>query len=167
VLAHTIFYQDEVRADNQFEARASDVVPGELLLARTFVDAIAGPFAPEEFKDAHRQKLQDLITAKLKRGEVAPAGPSAKSAAPMVDIMDALKKSIDARKKRTPMESSVARREPGRATALRASRGSIGREFQADNLLPIFNINGRTCRRLAVSAVSEWLTIEPKPKVKR
>jgi DNA end-binding protein Ku len=119
LLAHTMSYQDEVRADNQFEARVSDVVPQELLLARTFVEAIAGPFAPEEFKDAHRPKLQDLITAKLKRGEVALAGPSAKSAAPIVDIMDALKKSIESRRTRTPIEPSVARREPGREAALK------------------------------------------------
>jgi len=119
LLAHTMFYQDEVRADSEFEVKASDVSPKELELARTFVDLIAGPFAPEEFKDTHREKLQALISAKLGRGEVAPAGPSTESAAPIVNIMDALKKSIEASRKRPPLAPSVARREPERATALK------------------------------------------------
>jgi non-homologous end joining protein Ku len=62
------------------------------------VGAIAGQFAPEEFKDAHREKLQGLISAKMAHGKVAASGPTAKSMAPVVDIMQALRKSIDGKK---------------------------------------------------------------------
>jgi DNA end-binding protein Ku len=114
-----MYYEDEVRADSEFETNVSEVAPKELQLAKTFVEAIAGPFAPQEFSDSHRQKLEALISAKLARGEVAAASaPAAKPAANTVDILEALKKSIEQSRKSTT-ESPVRRREPGRVTEIK------------------------------------------------
>ena len=52
LFAHTMFYENEVRAENQVETRIAEVSPKELQLALQFVEAIAGPFAPGEFKDS-------------------------------------------------------------------------------------------------------------------
>src|SRR5437763_16469980 len=47
ILAHTMFYVDEIRFENEFRANVQDVGPKELELARTFLEAIEAPFAPE------------------------------------------------------------------------------------------------------------------------
>jgi DNA end-binding protein Ku len=119
LLAHTMYYQDEVRAESEFETKISEVAPKELQLAKAFVEAIAGPFAPEEFADSHRQNLEALISAKVARGEVAGSGRAPKPAAPALDIFEALKKSLEQSRKSREEEPPVSRREPGRVTEIK------------------------------------------------
>ena len=64
ILAHTMFYVDEIRFENEFRANVQGVGPKELELARTFLEAIEAPFAPEEFKDVYREELQAMIAKK-------------------------------------------------------------------------------------------------------
>jgi DNA end-binding protein Ku len=99
LLAHTMFYNNEIRANNEAEAGA-DLAPKELDLAKTFVQAISGPFAPEEFKDAYREEVRKMISGKLERQEVAASASSPQPvAAPVVNVLDALKKSLALAKK--------------------------------------------------------------------
>jgi len=90
--------------------------------ALPFVEAIAGSFAPEDFADSHRQKLEALIAAKLARGEVAASAPVSKSASAAAgtrDILEALKRSIEQNQPWPKGESAVPRREPGRVTEIK------------------------------------------------
>jgi DNA end-binding protein Ku len=122
LLAHMMYYKDEVRAEGEFETKMSDVPPKEVQLAKTFVEAIAGPFAPEDFADSHRQRLEALISTKLARGEVAASAPVSKSAsapAGTLDILEALKRSIEQNQQMRQAESAVPRREPGRVTEIK------------------------------------------------
>jgi DNA end-binding protein Ku len=110
LLAHTIFYSNEIRAANEVEANVSDVVPKELNLAKTFVEAIAGPFAPEEFKDTYREQMEQLIASKVERQELAGASASAApTSVPVVNILDALKKSLELAKKPASKAEQVTR----------------------------------------------------------
>ncbi len=122
LLAHTIFYVNEIRTANEVEANVVDVAPKELNLAKTFVEAIAGPFAPEEFKDAYQEQVRNLIASKVQRQEVAASAPEREGAtAPVVNILDALKKSLELAKK--PAEQAAAqpsRRAPDKVTALKS-----------------------------------------------
>ena len=121
LLAHTMFYNDEIRAGTEFQTNISDVAPKELELAKTFVDAIAGPFAPEEFKDAYREQVQNLISSKVERRQVAASTPAMRPAhAPVVNILDALKKSLETTKKPVKAEPQPARRAPGKVTQLKS-----------------------------------------------
>jgi DNA end-binding protein Ku len=61
LLAHTMFYIDEIRFENEFRTDVQSVGAKELEVAKTFLGAIEAPFAPEEFKDAYREELQALI----------------------------------------------------------------------------------------------------------
>lgn len=120
LLGHTMYYEEEVRAESEFETKISDTAPKELQLAKAFVETIAGPFAPEEFKDSHRQRLEALISAKLARSETASSAPVAKPPAATVDIMEALRKSIETKRKPRESDAPVPRREPASATGSKA-----------------------------------------------
>jgi DNA end-binding protein Ku len=97
ILLHTMFYEDEVRKDQEFRADPSVVTPREMELARSFIETLAAPFEPEKYKDAYRERLQELINAKIEGREVAHA-EAAKTTPPVIDIVEALKQSIAMRK---------------------------------------------------------------------
>lgn len=112
ILAHTMFYVDEVRFENEFRTNVEGIGAQELQLAKTFLEAIEGPFAPEEFKDAYREELEAMVAKK--RAEVGVASEARKpaaSAVPVVDILEALKKSI-----------AMARKPPARVTEIKNKR---------------------------------------------
>src|SRR5579862_9112856 len=121
LLAHTMYYNDEIRSSNEFQTNISEVAPKELELATTFVEAIAGPFAPEEFKDSYRENVQKLVSSKLERQQVAVSSPTPQpAAAPVVNILDALKKSLEIAKKPPKTEVPPSRRAPGKVTELKS-----------------------------------------------
>lgn len=94
IITHTMFYPDEVRSVQEFRTDVSLVTAKELALARMLIDTLAAPFEPAKFKDTFRERLRELIDAKVQGKSVAyeEALPSARVA----DIMEALEKSLAA-----------------------------------------------------------------------
>ena len=124
ILAHTMFYTDEIRFENEYRASVEGVGAKELELAKTFLEAIEGPFAPEEFKDVYREELQAMITKKMSEvGAISAAQTPAKTG-PVVDILEALKKSIAMARKPPVPETQPARKTPGRVTEIKGKRQS-------------------------------------------
>jgi DNA end-binding protein Ku len=121
MLAHTMFYTDEIRFENEFHAGVEPAGAKEVALARTFLEAIAAPFAPEEFKDMYREDVQALIAKKRTEAAVAPA---AQSSAGPVDILEALKQSIAKARKGPEEETPPIRKTPGRVTEIKGKRQS-------------------------------------------
>jgi DNA end-binding protein Ku len=119
LLAHTMYYVDEVRGHDEYQVDVTHTNPKELELAKTFVQAIAGAFDPEEFKDAYREGLQNLITEKMTRNEVSAAGQKAEvvsmPATSVIDIMEALRRSLELRRPPATEQKSSA---PGTARAI-------------------------------------------------
>jgi DNA end-binding protein Ku len=70
----------------------------ELKLAEQLVDSISGDFAPREWHNEYRERLQALIAAKAKGQKVVPLRP--RPAAPSSDLADALRASIAANRER-------------------------------------------------------------------
>lgn len=107
IITHTMFYPDEVRTIQEFRTDAGLLTPKELGLARTLIETLAAPFEPEKFKDTYRERLKQLIEAKVEGRQVAEAEtpPPAK----VVDIMEALEKSLAAAKDRKPAKPERAK----------------------------------------------------------
>jgi len=124
ILAHTMFYVDEIRFENEFRANVEGVGAKELELAKTFLEAIEAPFAPEEFKDLYREELQAMIAKKMSEAGAAPAALPATETQPVVDILEALKKSIALTRKPPVQETRAARKTPGRVTEIKSKRQS-------------------------------------------
>ena len=99
LLAHTLFYHNEIRRQHEVTANVESLAPKEVDLATAVIEAIAEPFAPEEFTDQQKNKLETLITAKAHRQETLPSTPQATVLAPAVDIMAALQQSLKTLKK--------------------------------------------------------------------
>ena len=95
----TMLWPDEIR-EPQFGFLDDDVEvrPQELAMAGTLIESLSGEFDPNEHKDTYREALEEVIEAKVEGHEiVAPAARPDEGAA-VVDLMAALRASVDAAK---------------------------------------------------------------------
>jgi DNA end-binding protein Ku len=113
MILHTMFYEDEIRRADEYRADASAVNPKELELATRLIGALAAPFEPAKYKDTYREKLNQLIDAKV-AGDESYEAPKPK-AADVVNIMDALQRSLSltepASDKRKPAAVEVEQKQ--------------------------------------------------------
>ncbi|GGK98589.1 non-homologous end joining protein Ku [Mangrovihabitans endophyticus] len=100
LVLNTMLWPDEVRAvDFGFLDEEIETRPAELAMASSLIDSMAGSFKPEEFTDNYREALQEVIDAKVEGREVvAPEEPDEEPAA-AVDLMAALRASVERAKK--------------------------------------------------------------------
>jgi dihydroorotase-like cyclic amidohydrolase len=97
VLMHTMYYNHEIRKVDEFRTDLSLVKEKELALATNLIEALAGEFEPEKYKDDYRDNLLKMIEAK-KAGQEVVATPEPQQAK-VVDILEALKASLAMAKK--------------------------------------------------------------------
>jgi DNA end-binding protein Ku len=91
---HTMFYSNEIRSADEFTGGdKSEVKEAESKLATQLVQTLAAKFEPEKYHDAYHMEMEKLIEAKA-HGQKLAVVPH-KVLAPSVDLMAALKKSIE------------------------------------------------------------------------
>ena len=111
LLLETLYYHDEVRSakDLDMPAAEGELDRGELELAEGLVEKMTAAFDLERYRDEYRDELLQVIERKIAGKEITV--PKLAPLAPVVDIMDALKKSI-------------ARQESGEEASRRRKRAS-------------------------------------------
>lgn len=102
LMLHTMLWPDELR-DGAFAAPPAELKanPAEMSMATMFIDQLSGEFDPSQFTDSYREALEQVVAAKLEGvalpAEAAASGPKE---AEVVDLVAALKASVEAAKKR-------------------------------------------------------------------
>ncbi len=101
LMMQTLLWPDELR-DGQFAAPPDDVTasPAEVDMAGMFIDQLSAPYDPAQFTDSYREALEAVVAAKLGEAPAPEAVPEAESGADVVDLVAALKASVEAAKKR-------------------------------------------------------------------
>ncbi len=109
---HTMYYTNEIASVKEYGASDNiKVTPPEVKLAEQLVETLAADFKPERYRDEFQEQLGELIAAKLKgkKVEVVAAGEAPR--APVIDIMEALKRSLAAREPgKVPAAAPAAKR---------------------------------------------------------
>lgn len=118
LIAHTMYYVNEVRGGEEYAAEQADVPAKELDLATRFVEAIAAPFQPDEFTDRYREQLESLIASKSPVVSRAVATQAPAASGNVVDIIEALRKSLE----KVQAEKSAERKPAERDAPVRKSR---------------------------------------------
>jgi len=121
MLAHTMFYVDEIRSESEYRTDSAAVGAKELELAKTFLEALEAPFAPEEFKDEYRAELEAMIAKKAAQAAPAASKP-APAAKPVVDILEALKKSIAMARKPAASETNAGGKASDSVSEIKSKR---------------------------------------------
>jgi DNA end-binding protein Ku len=100
LVMHTMLWPDELR-DGSFAAPPDSVTvsDAEVTMAQSFIDALSGDFAPGDFTDSYREAVEALVQSKAE-GVAAPEETEAPKEAEVVDLVAALRASVDAAKKR-------------------------------------------------------------------
>jgi DNA end-binding protein Ku len=104
ILSHTMYYQDEIRQVDEFRTDTSLVKDKELAMAKMLISSLEAEFEPQKYHDQYRDNLQKMIEAKIE-GKKVVAAPS-EHVAPVIDIMEALKRSLA--EKRKPAQAATA-----------------------------------------------------------
>ena len=94
LVLHTLYYLDELHKTNRSEAPKAKYSAKELELARSLVKNLTAPFKPQEFKDTYRENVERLIEQKSKGQKITTVKQPRK--APVIDLMEALKRSLKA-----------------------------------------------------------------------
>ena len=124
----TLRYPYEVRDQNEyFDGIENEKVPKDMLdLAIHIVETKKGKFEPQKFEDQYEDALKDLIRKKQKGEKIErPKEPQRSN---VVDLMDALKKSVAADKGARPQAKKGKKRIEGQREMLLPISGKKGKE---------------------------------------
>jgi DNA end-binding protein Ku len=121
LVLHTLFYPDELhKANKQSASGKVNSTRKELDLATELIRHLAGPFNPDQFHDTYRENVKKLIQQKKKGREITPEPKPQR--APVIDLMEALKKSLEASATRVKAGATKSRT---RAAAKPARRRKV------------------------------------------
>ncbi|MGH8901283.1 MAG: Ku protein [Egibacteraceae bacterium] len=97
----TMHWPDEVRAFSLSEVGIDEVPEPreqEVKMAHTLIESLTEDFDPDAFHDAYRERILEAVQAKVSGEEITVV--EAAEPATVVDLMDALKRSVEESKKR-------------------------------------------------------------------
>ena len=89
---HTMFYSNEIRAAESVPTDKIELKDQEKKLAQQLIESLAAPFDPQKYRDEYQENLKAMIAAKLKGQQVTEVAQP--HLAPVIDLMEALKKSL-------------------------------------------------------------------------
>lgn len=93
MVLHTMYYADELHQANKLSTpKKSAFNEKEMDLAKKLIDTLASPFKPETYEDEYRKNVERLIEQKQKGHKITEV--KRPKVAPVVDIMEALKRSL-------------------------------------------------------------------------
>jgi DNA end-binding protein Ku len=126
LVLETLFVEEDVYSDAEIEEAVGDVKTKkqEVALALQVIDSLAGEFDPKELVSEYRRNLQTLLEEKLAGAPPAKPEVEEEAEAPVIDLMEALRKSVaDAKKRKTQAEKPAApKRAPARKKAAAAKK---------------------------------------------
>jgi DNA end-binding protein Ku len=97
LVMYTLHHAAEIRSIDQIDeltAVPKDVKPDELKLAKQVVEMFAGELNLADYRDDYKDELRRIIDAKV-AGEDVVAAPVAETPSNVVDLMAALRRSLD------------------------------------------------------------------------
>ena len=110
----TLFVAEDVRSQAEVEEAVSDteVKDAELELARQVIDSLAADFDPTGLESEYRSTLHEMLEAKLDGQEIKRPEP-AEEETPVIDLMEALRQSVDEAQKQKKAPASKAKSSGG------------------------------------------------------
>jgi DNA end-binding protein Ku len=128
-----MLWPDEVReASFGFLDEDIDVRPQELQMAQSLIDTLSGDFQPEQYSDNYREALQALIDAKVQGKEVVQPEQPAADTGKVVDLMAALRASVEAaREGRTGDASTAGSTTSKKSSAKKTAKSAAAKKSAA------------------------------------
>lgn len=115
IVLYKLRYPHEIKAMKDVpQLDEQKIEKDQLKLARSLVDSMATTYKKLTLQDTYHEALKDMIEAKISGKEIVTVTEEPK---PVVDIMSALKQSIEqAKSQRKPMEKAKGKKKTGAET---------------------------------------------------
>jgi len=116
ICLQTVLWPDEVREPDFEVGAGAELKPAELKMASSLVESLAADFDPSQYADGYREAVMALVEEKVASGEVRRAAEAASEDGAdgdgeVVDLMAALRRSVERAKARrgeaAPAEQEV------------------------------------------------------------
>ena len=114
MLLNTLFFEEEITANpaKEVKEQCSEV---ELKMAKALIEGMSGKFNPSDYKDEYRSKVQEAIERKIAgKGIVSP---KESGSGKMIDLMEALTKSLELAQKPKPAKRTAVKKTSERKKA--------------------------------------------------
>ncbi len=100
LVLETLYLAEDVYSDAEIieAVETAEVKAPELALAHQIIESLDGAFEPSALTSSYRRDLRALLEAKLQGGELPPPSEPESPKAPAVDLLEALKASVEAAK---------------------------------------------------------------------
>ncbi len=123
----TMLWPDEIRdVDFGFLDDKVDVKPQEVAMAGALIDSLSADFDPSQYQDAYREALEEVIDAKVAGREVVQPAETPTESGGVVDLMSALRASVEAAKaKKAP---AAAEKPASKAAAKKAAKPAAAKK---------------------------------------
>ena len=119
LVLHTLYYQDELHKANKAESPKTKFSTKELDMAKSLVQHLTAKFKLAEFHDTYRENVERLIEEKNRGEKITTVKQPRK--APVIDLMETLKKSLQSTRARTAVPSESPRPSKKRARKRQAA----------------------------------------------
>ncbi|HKO66908.1 MAG TPA: Ku protein [Burkholderiaceae bacterium] len=131
LILQELLYADEVRSIDEVEVPDASVNPKELTLAKQLIDSITSKgFDPTQYKDDVQERIEAQIQKKVEGEEITvPEGAAAPAGAKVIDIMEALRASLNRRSGNgTAASASAAKGASPRKSAKQADAKKVAKK---------------------------------------
>ena len=114
MLLNTLFFEEEITANPAKEVKEQGS-EAELKMAKALIEGMSGKFNPSDYKDEYRSKVQEAIERKIAgKGIVSP---KESGSGKMIDLMEALTKSLELAQKPKPAKRTAVKKTSERKKA--------------------------------------------------
>ena len=121
----TMLWPDEIRPADFDELNIDeDIRPQELKMAQSLIANMTDHFDPDEFHDDYREKLEQVVEAKIQGKEIAVVEET--GTATVVDLMEALKASVEATGSGAPKAASGGKKKAGAKAPAKKKKAAAG-----------------------------------------
>ena len=121
MVLHTMRWPDEIRRpDFAFLDEDISVRPQELKMAEALIGSMTGEFDPGQFSDDYREAMTALLEAKQSGGEVQHVPEVVDDGAAVVDLMSALRRSVEQARGGSGADDAAAEDAPAAASSAKA-----------------------------------------------
>jgi DNA end-binding protein Ku len=119
MMAYTMRYQEELRDAAEYfrDIKKVEINEDSLELAETLIKKKAAKFDPSKFVDGYEVALKELVEAKVHHAPVPKDEAVAPKRGNVVNLMDALRKSLGSEKEAAPAEAAVSKKKPSGSVA--------------------------------------------------
>lgn len=123
LVVQTMLWPDEVRQPEfSFVDEKIEIRKQEMDMAESYIDTLSGDFEPDEYTDHYREALLEVVQAKIDGAEITePEEAAASAEGKVVDLMEALRRSVEDAKEGRAGGPGGARKPAKKTTAKKTS----------------------------------------------